>query len=73
MCRKLKRITSRSACRGRPVELLGDRSPALLRGSEEATMAKMFGYRGCDFAYRFLTLLTGRTSRSPLPLPAGTS
>jgi hypothetical protein len=42
------------------VELLGDHSPAPLRGSEEATMAKMFGYRRCDFAYRFLTLLTGQ-------------
>jgi hypothetical protein len=51
----------------------GDHSPAPLHESEEATMAKMFGYRRCDFAYRFLTLLTGQDLPfAPAP-PAGTS
>jgi hypothetical protein len=41
-------------------EALTDRSPARLSGSEMATLSTLYDYRRCDFAYRYLLLLTGR-------------
>ena len=40
--------------------LLDDDAPAPLSGSEEATMAKLYRYRRKDFAFRYLSKLTGR-------------
>jgi hypothetical protein len=39
--------------------LLADRSTAPLFGSEEATLSSLYGYRRCDFAYRYLVKLRG--------------
>ena len=39
--------------------LLDDERPAPSRGSEAATVARIHGVRRCDYAYRYLTLLTG--------------
>jgi hypothetical protein len=43
------------------VDLLDDRRPAPLFGSEEATMSSIYQYRRCDFAFRYVSLLRGRT------------
>lgn len=40
--------------------LLDDLREAPLMGSEEATMSSSYSYRRADFAYRYLSLLTGR-------------
>jgi hypothetical protein len=40
--------------------MLDDRSPVDLEGSEESMMADTYSYRRADFAYRYLSLLTGR-------------
>jgi hypothetical protein len=37
--------------------LLADTSSAPLMGSEESTMAVRYGYRRCDFAYRYIMIL----------------
>jgi hypothetical protein len=39
--------------------LLDDTSQAFLSGSEEATMAKLYGYRRADFAFRSLAQIVG--------------
>jgi len=39
--------------------LLDDHSRAFVSGSEEATMAKLYGYRRADFALRYLQLILG--------------
>lgn len=39
--------------------LLDDHRPAPLAGSETATMSEQYGYRRSDFAYRYLSLLSG--------------
>ena len=39
--------------------LLDDSSHAFLSGSEEATMAKLYGYRRADFALRYLQQILG--------------
>jgi hypothetical protein len=39
--------------------LLDDLSRAFLSGSEEATMAKLYGYRRADFALRYLSQILG--------------
>lgn len=41
--------------------LLDDAQPALMSGSEPATLSKMHAYRRKDFAYRYLSLILGRT------------
>jgi hypothetical protein len=41
--------------------LLADTREAPLRGSEAATMSHVYGYRRCDFAYRYLCLVLGET------------
>jgi len=43
------------------VGLLDDRRPAPLFGTEEATMSWTYQYRRCDFAFRYVSLLRGRT------------
>ena len=53
----------RDAARGPLTELLGDTRPAPLAGSEAATMARTYGYRRCDYAYRYLCKLLGRDAR----------
>jgi hypothetical protein len=39
--------------------VLANTTPAPSRGSEAATIAKVYGVRRCDYAYRYLALLTG--------------
>jgi hypothetical protein len=39
--------------------LLDDTSKAFVSGSEEATMAKLYGYRRADFAFRYLAQILG--------------
>ncbi len=39
--------------------ILDNSQPAPLFGSEPATVSKVFKYRRCDFAYRYLSLLLG--------------
>ena len=39
--------------------LLEDLRPAPLFGSEEATMSHMYKYRRADFAYRYISLISG--------------
>jgi hypothetical protein len=46
-------------------QLLGDQRPAPLRGSEAATMSKLYGYRRCDYAYRYLSLVLGEQPEFP--------
>lgn len=41
------------------LELLDDTRPAPLMGSEEASISKLYRYRRCDFAFRYLCLLDG--------------
>lgn len=41
-------------------QLLADRSPAPLRGSEMATMAHLYGYRRADYAFRYLARIAGQ-------------
>jgi hypothetical protein len=42
------------------VPILDDKRSAKLFGSEAATMSTLYEYRRCDFAYRYLCLLTGK-------------
>lgn len=42
----------------RPV--LDDKKDALLFGSEEATISRGYGYRRCDFAFRYIQLIRGK-------------
>ena len=45
--------------------LLDDRSEAPFCGSKDATTSSSYGYRRCDFAYRYLSLILGRTPAFP--------
>ncbi len=40
-------------------ELLDDQRPAPLSGSEMAFLSSHYGYRRCDFAFRYLSLILG--------------
>jgi hypothetical protein len=48
------------AARAGLAELLADRTPVDLEGSEESTLADEYGYRRADFAYRYLAKILGR-------------
>jgi hypothetical protein len=48
------------AARAPLAELLDDDRPAPLSGSEAATLSSVYGYRRCDFAYRYLCKLLRR-------------
>lgn len=39
--------------------LLDDKAPALLEGSKDATLSKVYSYRRADFAYRYVCLILG--------------
>jgi len=41
-------------------KMLDDKRPALLYGSEEATLSKLYKYRRADFAYRYIMLILAR-------------
>jgi len=45
--------------------LLGDKNEAPLFGSKEATAGSAFGYRRCDFAYRYIMLILSREPTFP--------
>ena len=50
------------------VALLSDERPAPLMGSEEATLSQDYGYRRCDFAFRYLSEILGRDPQfAPTP------
>lgn len=42
------------------IDMLDDRTPALLCGSEEANQSILYRTRRCDYAYRYIMLLLGR-------------
>lgn len=48
------------AARAGLAELLTDRTPVDLEGSEESMLADEYGYRRADFAYRYLAKILGR-------------
>ncbi len=48
--------------------LLDDRARMVTSGSKEATLGNIYGYRRCDFAYRYVCLLRGlEPSFAPTP------
>jgi hypothetical protein len=52
-------LATGGAARDGLAALLDDEREAPLRGSEAATMSHLYGYRRCDFAYRYLSLVLG--------------
>ncbi len=49
--------------------ILHDKNTALLVGSEEATLSRIYHYRRCDFAFRYLQLIDGLTPKFSSDIP----
>ncbi|MEE9128783.1 MAG: hypothetical protein V3T84_02105 [Phycisphaerales bacterium] len=59
-------IAERAAVPGL-VQLLGDKRPAPVWGDEEATIARMYNYRVCDYAWAMLQAMRGEIHRANVP------